>query len=193
MDGTEDAVGPIKIFTANMRIEVQARVPLLTARTSGYTEPLASIITDNQNQISTPDLFARPMRLTEKFGQSEFVVSLKGLGGGEVALNAQPNVKGMPRALWGENVAKPDRTAPIISHVTGYTLTMRQNEPSPEKPPLISMHEFSTVDVGQGSNYSIPHIPPAKVLKDDNRLQVKTEIGYEFNITETTEQDSCQR
>ncbi|KAF5645316.1 hypothetical protein F25303_5657 [Fusarium sp. NRRL 25303] len=172
MDGTEGAVGPIRIFTANMRIEVQARVPLLTARISGYTEPLASIITDNQNQISTPDLFARPMRLTEKFGQSEFFVSLKEPGGGEVALNAQPNVKGMPPALRSE---------------------MRQNEPSPEKPSPFSMHEFSTVDVGQSSNYSIPHIPSAEVLKDDDRFQVKAEIGYELNITETIEQDNCQR
>lgn len=210
-DGTEGAMGPIEVFAANVRIEIHARVPVLMARISGYSEPLASTVTDTNGRSSTPELFARPMQLTEKFGASELAITLKGPDADEIALEAQPVVKEMPPAIWGKgelvehsihlckltvmpsDVAKPDLTAPMISHVAGYTLTVRQNKPSLENIPAINMREFNTVDVGQNPEHGIPPILPVEDLDDDDRFQLKSERGVKVRAKSSSDGQAKQR
>ncbi|KAK3376171.1 hypothetical protein B0T24DRAFT_572789 [Lasiosphaeria ovina] len=174
-DGAEASRSPVEVFGAGMRVEVQTRVPVLKARISGNTEqPRASTVKDRQGQILTTRLFARPMQLTQEFGASELVITLKGERGGEVPLNAQPVVKGVPPALWGECeyslFFKPDLSAPMIPHTMGYILTVRQKEPSPENLPAINLDEFNSVDVRGEPGHDIPPIPPVARLENNGWL-----------------------
>ncbi|TFB01706.1 hypothetical protein CCMA1212_006414 [Trichoderma ghanense] len=168
--------GPIEISAAGVLVQVQSRVPVLSAEISGYAEPRLSIVKNANGEDITPRIFARPMQLQQPFKQSVLRVALRPSNGGDIIeMDAYPLIQSLPPALWGENIETPDLAslrAPMISHVVGYTVSLRPKSGSSEKVPAVSVTEFNAVDVGKDNAYHIPPIEQVMHFADNESFQL---------------------
>lgn len=60
----------------------------------------------------------------------------------------------------------------MISHVVGYTVSLRPKSGSSEKVPAVSVTEFNAVDVGKDDAYHIPPIERVVRFADNESFQL---------------------
>ncbi|KAL7805662.1 hypothetical protein V8C44DRAFT_340239 [Trichoderma aethiopicum] len=173
--------GPIEISAAGLLVQVQSRVPVLSAEISGYSEPRPSIVKTGNGEDVTPRIFARPMLLQQPFKQSLLKVTLRRTNGSDVIdLDANPLIQSLPPALWGENIEKPDLAslkAPMIPHVVGYTVSLRPKSGSSENIPAVSVTDFNAVDVGKDDTYHVPPIERVVPFEDNESFQLACDVA----------------
>ncbi|UKZ78429.1 hypothetical protein TrVFT333_006169 [Trichoderma virens FT-333] len=175
--GENKTTNSVEISAAGLLIQVQARVPVLSALISGNTETKKSIVQTGNGETITPQIFARPMLLKNPFQISELVITLLQKNGEEIKLNANPLIQSLPPALWGDYVEKPDLTslkASTIPHVIGYNLSLHPKLPSADNLPAILVEEFNPIDVSE-------RIKPIEKLNDDGCFRLASNIAVEVS------------
>ncbi|EHK18407.1 uncharacterized protein TRIVIDRAFT_225720 [Trichoderma virens Gv29-8] len=175
--GENKTTNSVEISAAGLLIQVQARVPVLSALISGNTETKKSIVQTGNGETITPQIFARPMLLKNPFQKSELVVTLLQKNGEEIKLNANPLIQSLPPALWGDYVEKPDLAslkASTIPHVIGYNLSLHPKLPSADNLPAILVEEFNPIDVSE-------RIKPIEKLNDDGCFRLASNIAVEVS------------
>jgi hypothetical protein len=104
---TDGVAGDVKksqsvlVRGAQLRFEVQSRMPILTAHVGGH-DPDVMIPTSDGKGTVKPRLFARPMQLANELHQSKLEIVLKRKTAvAEVVLDVEPIVKNVPPSIWG--------------------------------------------------------------------------------------------
>ncbi|PTB63053.1 hypothetical protein BBK36DRAFT_1182688 [Trichoderma citrinoviride] len=189
--------GPIEISAAGVLVQVQSRMPVLSAEISGHAEPKLSVVKNSNGEDITPRIFARPMQLQQQFKQSLLKVTLRRTNGSDtIDLDANPLIQSLPPALWGENIDKPDLASlrvPMISHVVGYTLSLRPKTGSLEGIPAISVTDFNAVDVGKDDAYSVPPIERVMYFADNESFQLACGATIQVENEEKKEEEEKKK